>query len=212
MSGPTQAQTNLQNEQAQFYQQATQNANTTFGEDQQLLQQLQSIYDPILAKGPNQEGFSQDELNDLNAQATEGTAENYQGAAKAVNENLAAEGGGNISLPDGGADQLKEEVAAASAQQQSAEENQIKQADYAQGYNEFQTATGALEDVSGQLNPIGYSGAATGAGSAEGVTANQIAQENNSWLNATLGAAGAVGGAFAGSDAGSTAIAGLFGG
>ena len=195
MSGPTAAQTNLQNEQAAFYQQATQNANTTFGEDQQLLQQLQSIYDPILAKGPDQEGYSQDELNDLNAQAVEGTAENYQGAAKAVNENLAAQGGGNISLPNGGADQLKEEVAASSAQQESSEENQIKQADYAQGYNEFQTATGALEDVSGQLNPTAYEGAATSAGSAEGVTANQIATENNSWENAVLGAAGSIGSA-----------------
>ena len=76
MCGATAAQTNLQNEQAQFYQTANQEAAQTYGEDQALLQQMQSVYAPILAKGPNQEGFSAAETQDLNSQAVEGTAEN----------------------------------------------------------------------------------------------------------------------------------------
>jgi hypothetical protein len=195
MCGATQSQTDLENQQAAFYQQATQEATTTYGEDQALLQQMQSVYDPILAKGPNQKGFSTEEEQGLNAQAVEGTAENYAGAAKSVNENLAAEGGGTNPLPSGGQEQLKEQVAESAAQTESSEEEQIQQADYAEGSRQFGQATAALEDVSGQYNPTAYSGAATGAGSAASTTANDIAEQSNSWVNAAIGAAGQIGGA-----------------
>ena len=132
--GPTAAQTQLQDEQAAFYRQAIQESSQTYGEDQQLLAQVQAIYDPILAKGPNQEGFSAEELANLNAQAVEGTATNYSSAAKAVNEKMAAEGGGDIAIPSGGQLQLQQEVANSAASQESSQENQILEADYQQGY------------------------------------------------------------------------------
>jgi len=198
VSGPTAAQTNLSNEQASFYQEATAQSQQTYAEDQKLQQQFSSIYSPILAKGPNQQGFSSQEEQDLNAQAVEGTAENYQGAAKAVNEKLAAEGGGTNPLESGPQAQLQEEVASSAAGTESQEENQINEQNYAQGYNEFEGATGALESEEGNLNPAGYENAATGAGSAASTTANEIAQENDSWENAALGAVGAIGGGLAG--------------
>jgi hypothetical protein len=58
MSGPSAAQQQLQTEQADFYQQAIQQQETTYGEDQSILKMMTGIYEPILAKGPNQEGFS----------------------------------------------------------------------------------------------------------------------------------------------------------
>lgn len=177
-----------------FYQQGMQESSTTFGEQQALLQQMEAVYNPILAKGPNQEGFSTAEKNTLDAQAVEGTAANYAGAAKAVNEQEAA-GGGNNPLPSGGEEQLKEEVATSAAGQESAEESQITQADYAQGYSEFQGATQALATASGELSPTSYENAATGAGSAAEQTANQINQEQNAWMAPVLGAVGAIGGA-----------------
>ena len=193
--GPTAAQTQLQDEQAAFYRQAIQESSQTYGEDQQLLAQVQAIYDPILAKGPNQEGFSAEELANLNAQAVEGTATNYSSAAKAVNEKMAAEGGGDIAIPSGGQLQLQQEVANSAASQESSQENQILEADYQQGYNEFTQAGQMIMAASGQLNPTAYSGAATNAGSAASTTANEIAQEQNSWINAAIGAAGSIGSA-----------------
>jgi hypothetical protein len=210
MSGPTAAQTSLQQSQADFYAQATQHASETYGEDQALLGQLTSVYEPILAKGPNQQGFSAAETENLNAGAVEGTAQAYSGASKAVNEKLAGAGGGSVALPSGASAQLNAELAASSADTESKEESQIQQADYATGRQNFQQATGALEDVSGQLNPVAYEGAATNAGVAEGTTANQIAQEENSWEGPVLGAVGSIAGAYAGSDAGSTAISNIF--
>jgi hypothetical protein len=195
VSGPSAAQENLSDEQAAFYQQATTQSQQTYAEDQKLQQQFAAIYDPILAKGPNQQGFSTQELQGLDAQAVEGTAENYQGAAKAVNEHLAAEGGGSNPLPSGASAELQEEVANSAAGQESSEENQINQANYAQGYSEFEGATGALESEEGNLNPVGYENAATGAGSAAESTMKDINAESDSWENAAIGAAGSIGGA-----------------
>ena len=194
MCGASSAQTQLQDEQTQFYQEAMNESQQTFSEQQGIITQLENVYSPILAKGPNQMGYSDEELNNLNAQAVDGTAQNYSQAAKAVNEQLAAEGGGNIPGTTGSQIQMKEETGAASAQQESSEENQILQSGYQQGYNEFTQATTALADASGQLSPATYENAATGAGSAASTTANQIAQENNSWINAAIGAAGSIGG------------------
>jgi hypothetical protein len=195
MCGSTSSQNNLDAEQTAFYQQAQQQQATVYGENQQILSYMTGLYEPILAKGPSQQGFSQAENTSLNSQATEGTAQNYQNAAKAVGEQTAAEGGGNTYLPSGAATQLKAETAASAAQQESSEQEQITQANYNQGYSEWEQAASGLGGVASDLNPTAYSSSATSAGSAAASTANQIASENNSWINAALGAAGAVGGA-----------------
>lgn len=195
MSGPSSTQLQLQQEQADFYKQAIGESNTTFAEAQDLLSQMKAVYDPILAKGPNQEGFSDAEKSNLNAQTEEGTAGNYARAARGVGEVLAAEGGGDNPLPSGGSAQLRSEVAESAASEQSKEQSQILQADYAQGYKEFEDATGALATASGELNPVAYEGAATGAGSAAEKTASDINSEENSWETAALGAVGSIGSA-----------------
>jgi hypothetical protein len=195
MSGPSSSQLQLQQEQMDFYKAGQQESQTAFGEQQDLLKQMEAVYNPILAKGPNQEGFSGAEKAALDAQAVQGTAANYSQAAKAVGEQVAAQGGGDNPLPSGAGTQLKEEVATSAAAQESGEESQILSADYAQGYNEFTQAGNALATASSQLNPTGYEGAATGAGTAAETTANQINQEQNSWLAPVLGAAGALGSA-----------------
>lgn len=195
MCGATGAQEQLQQSQMEFYNEATQQARTAFGEDQAILKGLEDVYSPILAKGPNQKGFSTEQENDLNASAVEGTATSYQHAAKALNEQLATEGGGNIAMPTGGQQQLKAELAAASAGSEAQQLTHIKEADYAQGYDEFKLATNALSEASGRLNPASYDNAATGAGSAAEKTASDIAAENSSWVNAALGAVGSLGSA-----------------
>lgn len=193
MCGATGQQQQLQQEQMDFYAQGQQEAGQTFSEQQKLLQQLEGVYEPILARGPNAKGFSQAEEQDLNATAVDQTAQNYARAAKAAGEQISAEGGGNIPGSTGSQEQLREEVAAASAQQESTEQSQIEQSNYAAGRQEFAQATGALATASGQLSPVAYENAATEAGGAAATTANEIAQENNSWINAAIGAAGSLG-------------------
>jgi hypothetical protein len=197
MSGPSASQENLESEQAAFYAQGIQQAETTFGEQQQLLSQIKGVYDPILAAGPSQEGFSAAEKSKLDAGVVDTTATNYKNAAKAVGESEAGLGGGDNPIPTGAQDELKEDVALSSGEEESREENQVDEADWQQGEHNFEDATAAEENVSGQYNPIGESTAATGAGNAASTTASAIASESDDWMNAAIGAAGEVGAGFA---------------
>lgn len=198
MCGATQAQTQIQTEQIQQMQDYDNMMKQQYAGQQQIYGQVNSVLQPILQAGPNQEGFSSAEKENLNAQAVEGTAENYKDAAQAVGGQLAAEGGGNVPITTGGGAEIKAEIAQSAAQTQSSEESQIQQADYSQGFNEFQNAENEEMGVAAGENPLGWAGATTSAGSAASSTANQIATENNSWINAALGAAGAIGGGLAG--------------
>lgn len=197
MSGPSSAQISLQGEQMQFYQEAMQESQAAFGEQQDLLKQMESVYQPILNRGPNQNAFAGEEQTALDARAIEGTAEAYSSAGRAVAEQVAGQGGDN-PLPSGEGTELKEEVATSAAREQATEENQIEQAGYSEGLQEWEQAGSALATASGQLSPASYEGEATGAGNAAESTANQINQEENSWLQPVLGAVGAIGGAAAG--------------
>lgn len=193
MCGASDEQKQMQQEQLDFYKQAEDESRATFGEQQGILSQLQDVYKPILQRGPNAKGFSDAQRNDLNATVVDGTARNYGQAARAVNRNIAAQGGAP-GMTTGAQMQLKSEVGDAAAEQESSEQSQVLQSDYAQGYNEFQQATNALSEASGQLSPTSYLNAATSAGTAASDTADRIAQENDSWLNAAIGAAGTIGG------------------
>jgi hypothetical protein len=197
MCGATSAQTQLQNEQMETLQQYDAMMQQQYADQTALYSEVNSVLQPILKAGPNQEGFSSAEKQDLDSQAVEGTAENYQQAAKAVNEQLAAEGGGDAPITTGGQAQLKEQVAEGAAQSESQQESQIKQADYAQGYSEFQNAEEGEMAIAAGENPLGYMSATTNQGEAAANTANQIAQEDNSWISAALGAAGSIGGGLA---------------
>jgi hypothetical protein len=199
MCGPTPEQQEIQQDQIDFYNQGIQESKTAFAESQALQQGLKSVYDPILKAGPNQMGFSQDELDVLNASAVEGTAENYKQASDALTAKLGAQGGGNIpGGPTGSQEQLEAELSQSSAEEQSREQTQILESGYQQGNNEFNQASNVEGEIAGQLNPTAFEGAATSAGGAASTTANEVAQEQDSWVNAALGAAGSLGSAVIG--------------
>jgi hypothetical protein len=193
MCGASSQQTETYNEQQQFYQQAMEQQSEAWGQDQEILSAMKGVYGPIFAAGPSQEGFAPEEKAALNTQVTEGTAQSYKNASTAVNEKLATLGGGNLALPNGATAQIQAQVAEAAAQTESQQRSQITEADYNQGYQNWLQASTGLTGVSNALNPVAYSGAATSAGGQAANTANQIASENNSWINAALGAAGAIG-------------------
>lgn len=197
MCGSTDAQNQLQQEQLDAYKQAQQMLQDQYGKQQAIYGPMADMFQSIFAKGPSQTGFSDAQLTDLNAGAVEGTAQNYSQAAKAVNENIAAQGGGTNPLPTGAQIQLKSQVAQSAAEEQSREEGQIRQANYQQGYNQWLNAASGLESIAAGDNPLGYQAGAINSGQAAGTTADQIAQEQNSWVNAAIGAAGAIGGGLA---------------
>lgn len=200
MCGATQQQKDLTNEQTQFYTALTNQYNTVFGQNQAITGALTSAFTPILQAGPSQTGFAPTEENALQTQNTENVATNYAQAQKATADILAARGGGNTLLPSGVDATLLAQNANQAAAARAAGQLDITQKNYAQGYQNWQTAANVLGSTAGLLSPTAYSGQATGAGSAASTSAAAVAAAANSPWNAAFGALGAIGGGAVGSN------------
>jgi hypothetical protein len=196
--GASPQQTDLANAQTAFTKQMMDDAKQTFGNSEAIYQTLVNTLNPIVAKGPNQFGFSDAQTNVLNSQAIQGTGQQYAHAKKALAENQAAAGGGNVLLPSGVNAQQNSALASSAANQASDQLLGIQNAGYQQGYNMYESALGQLGGVAAGYNPTGFAGQATGASTAAGNSWNQIAQENQAAnpFNAILGAVGGAAGAY----------------
>jgi len=188
--GASSAQKQLSQEQSQFYQQLQQNYGTEFAGQQSILNSLSSAFAPIVGAGVNQQGFSAPELAAMNTAAINNSAGNYANAARAVNEQIAGRGGGNMYLPSGTSAAIQGNIAAQAAGNLSNAENQITQANYQQGRQNFFNAAGALGGVASTYNPASFAGQATGAGNAAFGSATQIYNQGNQWMGMLGGALG----------------------
>jgi hypothetical protein len=192
MCGSTGAQNTIQGEQMQEYQQLQNMTNEQYSNFQSLLSPVTEQLQQIFQQGPSQTGMSAAEKNDLDATAIDTTAQGYAKAATAQNEKFASEGGG--SLPSGVEAELQNQTALEAAGTESKELTQVDEEDYQQGLQNWQNAGQGLEQIASLENPVNYINAETGAGSAASNTANEIAQEQNSWVNAAIGGAAGVAG------------------
>ena len=197
MCGASSTQNELSQEELQAYQENLQLTQQQYQNQQAIYGPLIAPFQSIFAKGPSQEGYSDAELEDLDATAVEGTAENYGQAAKAVAESTAAEGGGTNPLPSGAQTELKQEVANSAASQESKEESDILSSDYATGRSNWLTAAQNLEEIGAGENPLGFEEGATSSANTANTEANTVQAANDSWLNAALGVAGEIGGGWA---------------
>jgi hypothetical protein len=196
--GATQQQQQIGASQQNFMNQVQQQAGTVFGNSSTVFQDLLNTFTPTVNAGPNQQGFSAQELSNLNSQAITQAGVGYRNAKEAVGNALSAEGGGNVSLPSGTQTGIEASLAENAANQTSTELGQITEQNYAVGRQNYENAVSGLAGAPNVFNPAtSTANAATGAGTAAANTANQIAQENNSWVSAVTGALGQVGGAFA---------------
>jgi len=198
MCGATQQQQDITDEQQAFYKQLTDQYATVFGQNQAITGALTSAFTPILQAGPSQTGFSDSQRTALETQNTENVATDYAQAQKATAGILAARGGGNTLLPSSVDANLLAQNTNAAASQRAAGQNQITQANYAQGYQNWGTAANVLGSTAGLLNPTGLAGAATGAGGAASTSAAAVASSAFAPWGAAFGALGAVGGAATG--------------
>lgn len=207
MCGSNQQQTDITNEQQQFYTNLTQQYSTIFGENQAITGALTAAFTPILQAGPSQTGFSPSEENALETQNTEGVATDYAQAQKATADILAARGGGNTLLPSSVDSTLLAQNTNQAAAQRASGQNTITQANYAQGYQNWQQAAGILGSTAGLLNPTSYSTSASTAGSDASTSAAAMAAAANSPWNAAFGALGNVAGLAAATGTGKNLLA-----
>jgi hypothetical protein len=191
------AQNSLSTDTGNFYRELHGAYNEQFGKFSGILSNLHDAWTPILNGGIGQQGFTADERAARNSSAINSTASNYQHASQAVNEQLAARGGGNVALPTGSVDAINAGIATNAAQDLSSKQNEIVREDYATGRQNFLNAAGALSGVAGQENPLGFAGAAGSEGDQAFKQATQINQENNSWKNDLIGGLTGIAGSFA---------------
>lgn len=166
-----------------------------FGNSSTVFNDLLNSYAPIVAAGPNQEGFSAPEKAALDSQAITNTGNDYRNASTAVKESESAVGGGNVALPGGARIGTDLSIADSAAAQTSGELNEINQADYATGRQNFFTAASGLAGSTNVFNPAtSLEGATVNAGSAAANTENEIASQDNSWMSAVAGGLGKIAG------------------
>jgi hypothetical protein len=192
--GATSQQKGIEASEASYYSTLTSQATAEFGDASAVFSDLTSAFAPIVAAGPNQQGFSAAELQNLNSTAVTTGGEAASNAAQATRQAEAA-GSGNSTLPSGATAQINATVAGQAATNVSNNLNQIEEQNYAVGRQNFDQASAVLSSAPGVFGTSNSgAGTAVGGGEAAGNTANQIAQENNSWVNAVTGALGGVAG------------------
>lgn len=200
LCGATSAQTQAQQAQAAAYTQMTQQAQQVFGAGSQVFQNLQNTFQPTIAKGPSQEGFSEAEKSALNSQAITNGGIAARNAKQATGEAVAAQGGGNNpALQSGVNTGIEAQVNESAAENTATNLNTINLNNYATGRQNYENAVAGEAGSVAAFNPAtGAGSAATGAGEASANTANQIATQNQSWVQAVTGALGGVAGSFVG--------------
>ena len=189
MCGATEQQKQISDAQQDFYNKLSAEYDTIFGQNQAITQALTSAFMPILQAGPSQTGFSQSQETAMRTQNTENVATDYAQAQRATSQILAAKGGGNTMLPSSVTANILAGNANAAAATRAQGENQITQANYQQGYQNWNTAASVLGNTAQLINPNAYSGQATTAGGAASTSANNIATANFAPLGAAIGAA-----------------------
>lgn len=196
--GATGAQKTIQAQQQSFFGNAQQQAQQLFGNDSQVFGDLMKTFAPTVAAGPSQEGFSPGELSNLNSTAITATGQAYKNAKSAVGNAEAAQGGGISQLPGGAQVGADVGLAESAANQTATQLSGIKQADYTQGNANYDKAVAGLAGAPNVFNSsTGATDAAINAGTAASSSANQVAQENQSWVQSVTGALGGVAGAAA---------------
>jgi hypothetical protein len=201
MCGATNAQNEQEQATTQAYNTATAQAQQVFGASSTAFSDLMKSYAPIVAAGPSQQGFSQQELSSLNSSAITQTGIEAKNAKASLgnSEATAAGTGGSGPVGPGGATIGANLGLVENAGNQTASElSQIQQKDYQQGATNYQNAVQGLAGATSVFNPSSSAtGAATGAGESANTATQNVASAQQSGWQLAAGALGSIAGAAA---------------
>lgn len=152
--GPSSSEENLQRAESGFMSQYANAFTQRYGQQTSLLNSINASLNPTVAKGPEQTGFSPEELASYNTQALNTTGANYSNAQRALNTTEASRG--DSTVESGVQQQANEALASAAAGQTSNEELGITEANYAQGRQNYNNAVGEEESLAQIENPQSF--------------------------------------------------------
>lgn len=136
--------------------------STQFKGQSDLLNYVQNNLKDIVNRGGV--GFDNSTLTSMRTSATDTTSIQMQNAQKALQQRQAING--DADLPSGVAAQQSAQLATAAATQNAQEQNQININNGQLKQQSYWTAISGLNNVAGQMNPLGYAGAGTSADNA----------------------------------------------
>jgi hypothetical protein len=172
--GPSGSEENIANQQAGLGSALTGYLNSSFANQQDVLSNLNSQLNPILAQGPSQAGFSPTETAQLNTQNINSNAAAASNAERSVDSKLAGQGGGQNGVSSGIKNQIDASLASTAAGNTAAGQTQIGLASEAQGNANWKTAAAGLNALGQQYG----SSAQTFGGQADTAEANAFGSAN----------------------------------
>lgn len=181
--GASSDQKQIAQEQKQNFQTLSDQAGQVFGAGSQVFKDLTSSFEPVLAAGENQSGYSPAELATLKSRAITQTGQQYRNASAAAGERAAAAGGGNALLPSGTQAGIQGSIAAAGANATSNALTNIDVQNAELGRQNWLQAASVLSGAPGVFNPAtSAAGASTTAGSDAMTGATDVNTANNQWM------------------------------
>lgn len=195
MGGPSQAAINNEKAQTAFYQQVTGQQAQAFSEQQNILQDIQSVVQPIVNAGPNAYGFTPQEdallKSQIETQGAQATA-NAQNAAQLAEKQAS---GGAAILPTGATEQINANLNLLGEQNTANQLTSEELAGWNFGNQRYLEAENALSGNASLISPTSYTNAATGAGAGATGAINLADSERSNLLSSILGGVvGALGG------------------
>jgi hypothetical protein len=181
--GPSQSEINAANQESSLATSLGNAFNQTFGEQQGLLNQISQQLTPIANLGPNQQGYSPQELAAMNTQAIDTTGAAARNAQQSAATTLAGEGGGGTSgLVSGVQQQIQGSIASQAANELAGQQNKITQQNYEVGRQNFWNAQAGERSLAQAYNPESFGGLASSATGQAFNEQNQVQQEKGSVL------------------------------
>lgn len=199
MCGPTSGQKSAANQISQFASTATSQAGEIFGNASTVFNNLMSSFQQTVKAGPDQQGFSQDELNNLNSNVITSEAEAYKNAKSAVGNAVSAVGGGNSVNPSGLAADVNASTANAAAEATATGEQNVVAQDYATGRQNYDFAAQGEAQLPGVFSTSNQASQVASGAQENNMTAqNNIASADNWWQPIVAGAVGGLASGFTG--------------
>jgi hypothetical protein len=158
-SGPSKEMKQTAAEQSSLANTLFSNYQTQFQNQSSALAMLKQAYTPLVAAGPNQQGFSSPELAALHTQAINSTGAAARNARQASG-NFSAGQNSSSGLTSGITKQINASINSSAAQKLSDQQLGITEANYATGRENYKEATAGLNTLAGQYNPTAYAGQA----------------------------------------------------
>jgi hypothetical protein len=197
--GPSSQQQGLANNESNLAGQMSNAFTQQFGAQSAVLTNLNNQLTPIANLGPNQQGYSPQELAAMNTQAINNSGAAARNAQQSVAGTLAGQGGGGGNgLVSGIQQQIQGTIASSAANNLASTENQITQQNYNVGRQNFENAVSGEQNLARAYNPEAFGSLASSTNQSALQDANQITQEKQAAAFAPIGLALKGAGAIAG--------------